>query len=50
MAVEEGIDTGPIDMRGVRTAVVSEGGAVVPFRDTWREVRRSPSAVLWKEA
>ena len=33
MAVEEGVDTGPIDMRGVRMVMISEGGAVVPLRD-----------------
>ena len=28
-----GANTGPIDMRGVGTAVVSEEGAEVPFRN-----------------
>ena len=33
IAVDVGADTGPIDMRGVGTAVVSEEGAEVPFRN-----------------
>ena len=34
IAVEGRVNTGPIDLRGVGTAVVvSEGGAVVPLRD-----------------
>ena len=33
LAVEEGVDTGLINMRGVEMAVVSEGGAVVSLRD-----------------
>ena len=31
--VDVGADTGPIDMRGVGTTVVSEEGAEVPFRN-----------------
>ena len=41
IAVEKGVDKGLIDMKGVGTAVVSEEGAVVPFRDhTEGEVRK----------
>ena len=32
IAMDVGADTGPIDMRGIGTAVVSEEGAEVPFR------------------